>query len=135
MFQKWFNQAARIDALDRELDFARRQKDEIEKLLVRSETRERLLETSLTAEQKAHNLALRRYADQVSKQVGLPQHFVADAKPKPEEMPDPDVEARIMLYAQKQMEADIDQSGEAPWTLEQYAAEIRKQGVDNIILN
>jgi len=136
MFRKWFNQAARIDTLEREVDFAHRKTTEIERMLDKSEARCDLLEKALTAEQKEHNKALRRYADQISKQVGLPQKFVEDVKPKPEEMPDPDLEARIMNMAQMQMDAEADANfGVAPWTLDQYANEIRKQGIENIILN
>lgn len=136
MFRKWFNQAARIDFLEREVDFVSRQKVEIERMLDKAEVERDLYRVALTAEQKEHNKVLRRYADQISKQVGLPQKFVEDIKPKPQEMPDPDVEARIMNMAKMQMDAEADANfGEAPWTLEQYAAEIRKQGVDNVILN
>ena len=131
---KWWNQAKQIANLERDLAFAEREKVLAERELSRVEQRATLLETALDSERKAHNLVLRRYADQVSKQVGLPQHFVADSKPKPEEVPDPDVEARIMTLAKMQRDADID-NGEDPWPLEDYANEIRKQGIENVILN
>ena len=131
---RWLDQANQIARQGMEIEFLQREKVYLESECTRQDQRISLLETALAKEQKDHNLALRRYADQVSKQVGLPQHFVADAKPKPEEVPDPDLEARIMTLAKMQRDADID-NGENPWPLEDYANEIRKQGIENVILN
>jgi hypothetical protein len=132
---KWFNQASTIASLERDVAFLEREKVLAETEKDRMEARLNLAEADLAGERKAHNLALRRYADQISKQAKLPEHFVADVTPKPPEVPDPDVEARILMLAKMQMDADVDMMGEAPWPLENYVNEIRKQGIDNVILN
>lgn len=131
---KWWNQAATIDRLTREVEFAVRQKDEIEGLLNREESRSALLEKALITERQAKDKVLLRYADQVSKQVGLPQHFVDDAKPKVEDKPDAELESRVRDAAIVQREQDIN-SGLDPYPVEWYENQIRSQGLDAIILN
>ncbi len=123
-----FARASEIDRLQREVDFTRRQKEEIEGLLEREESRNALLESALKAEQKAHNMALRRYADQMSKQVGLNQHFVADATPKQPDKPlqlSADEEERVSWMAKVQRDEDVD-AGLSPRPIEFYENIIRE---------
>jgi hypothetical protein len=123
-----FARASEIDRLQREVDFTRRQKEEIEGLLEREESRNALLESALKTEQKAHNMALRRYADQMSKQVGLNQHFVADATPKEADKPlqlSPDEEERVTWMAKVQRDEDVD-AGLSPRPIEFYENIIRE---------
>ncbi len=136
MFEKWWSQAKHIDLLQREVKFANDQKAEIEGLLNREETRNALLETALKEEQKAHNMALRRYADQMSKQVGLGQHFVADATPKPESKPlilSAHEEEEVRWAAKAQQDSDIEK-GYDPQPIEFYENAIREDR-DKFILD
>ena len=135
-WRKWITQAREIDRLTRELEFAIREKGQIESLLEREEVRTTILEKSLTSERNAHNKAVRRVSDIVCKQVGLPQHFVADAKETPEVQPiqySPDEESDIRWMAEEQRQADID-SGYDAAPLDTYIALIREKGVRELLV-
>lgn len=108
MWRKWWHQAGQIDTLSRDLEFERRKCEELERMLNREEERNALLESAIKTEQKAHNLALRRYADQISKQVGLPQKFVDDVTPRPEPKPEPIDMTWLFAEAQSIRQAELD---------------------------
>lgn len=133
MWQKWFNQAGQIDKLTRQLEFQEHKCAEIERMLEREEQRNALLESAIKTEQKAHNQALRRYADQISKQVGLPQHFVSDTTPKAEPKPEePDMEM-VRWEALRIREADIDSGASDVPPLQFYINKLIENPSDIII--
>lgn len=104
MFRKWWKQAGEIDLLTRQLEFAQGRID-------RADQECELLKKALRAEQSAHNKALRRYADQISKQIGLPQKFVEDVEPPKEVMTDdvaPERLAELREWAIDMRNQDID---------------------------
>lgn len=105
-----------VDFLTRELD--------------RIEQRHDLLEAALTRESADHKRTLRRVADQASKQLGLPAHFVKDGEdtgtvtstpPDPEESSD---EQFVRWQAKAQRDSDIE-AGITPNTIEYYEGIIR----------
>jgi len=110
-----FKKASEITRLNQEIDFIIRQKNEIEGLLNREESRNALLEKSLKSERTAKDKILLRYADQVSRQVKLPEHFVSDAAPKVEVKPEvlnTEQEQKLNWLANEQRDWDIAEKGE-----------------------
>ncbi len=125
---RWVRQASEIIRLRNELTLACKERDLYAGLLQREEERNALLWNDLKAEGRAHNQALRRYADNVSKQANLPQHFVKDSAAAPPPVPeavDEAQEAQIKWQAEIQMQADIDR-GIKPEALEWYIDIIRQ---------
>lgn len=120
---KWFNQAAEIDTLRRQLRFAQQENEQVQNLLDREESRNKLLESDLKSERKAHNLALRRVADLVCRQEKLPQPFAKDIETVPEiELPDEE-EDKYTWAATEMRNADLASGINLP--LEQYIERIK----------
>ena len=126
MFTQWWNQAGQIDLLTRQLEFAQGRID-------RAEIENELLTKALKAEQNAHNKALRRYADQISKQVGLPQHFVNDVTPPKEPQPEFVDISRLTIEAANIRQADIDAGEEEVPDLEFYIEALKNNPSEIII--
>lgn len=134
-FSKWFNQAAQLDTLGRDLDFEQRKSSELEKLLIREEDKNALLEKEIKRVNTAKDKIVLRYADQVSKQVGLPQHFVSDVIEKPvKDKPEIDLakEAQITWLAEENRQADIDR-GIEPQPIEWYE-DILRENFDKYVV-
>lgn len=127
-WSNWIGQRNEIERLTKELAFETRQRVELSNLLDREEKKNALLESALTKEYSDHKKTLRRVADQASKQLGFPQHFVRDGEesksvipppPDLDDAPDP----LILWQAQVQRDADIE-SGITPAPLEHYISVI-----------
>lgn len=135
---KWFKQAAEIGRLRSELDFASRKTTEIESLLDREEQRTKLLEKAVEKARNSEILTLRRVADAKFKQQGLPQKFVDDVTEKAEAVPEVDEaeEARILeLATEMQTNDNLDpELAENPYPIDWYIAEVKKDGIDSIII-
>lgn len=129
-WSNWLAQRAEIDRLRDQVDF-------LSHHLEREDEQNQLLRSALEKESADHKRTLRRVADQASKQLGLPQHFVRDGEPKVEPPPpeiDESQEASEMIrwQAQVQMEADIE-AGITPQPLEYYLKVIRENPTKYII--
>lgn len=124
LWANWFRQREEIRRLEIALEYATQRQDDLAALLNREETRNALLEKSVTKEYADHKLTLRRVADQASKQLGLPQHFVRDGESRPVSPPPPGLEppsedAYVLWQAQAQRDADIE-AGINPAPLQHY---------------
>ena len=128
MLRKWFAQAGEIDRLTRELNFAEKKCDEMERLLDREEKRANLLESALLKERGAKDKILLRYADQISRQQKLPQHFIDDARePEKEVVEVPTMmEVEHVKWAAKELrEFDLAQGRETP-PIEVYEQKVKE---------
>jgi len=125
MFKKWFNQASQIDTLNRDLEFERKAKEQIEGLLEREETRNELLESAVKSERAKKDKVLLRHADMMSQKSGLTPAFVKDAESKkePDNLIEYDDEMERRITAAAKLQQDIDPE---PQSLEFYEESIRQ---------
>ncbi len=125
----WVRQREEIRQLTWELSLKTLRVDELLDLLNREETRNGLLEAALAKESSAHNLTLRRVADNASKQLGLPQGYVKDGQTASVTPPPPDAgtsdDPYVLWQAQAQRDADIE-AGINPAPLEHYVSVIKE---------
>ncbi len=126
---KFWNQARRIDLLERELEYTHN-------LLDKETQKNALLESALTKEYSDHKKTLRRVADQACKQIGLPQVYVRDGEEKPVIPPpsgnDSPVSELVLWQAQEQRNADIE-AGITPAPIDYYVSIIKENPTGFII--
>ncbi len=133
-----FKTASAITDLERDLVFVEREKALAVGELAKERTKNVLLEKAVESARRSENLALRRIADGKFKQQGLPQKFVDDATPKVVVVEEPDEveEARILELATQMRDADkLDPELDETYPIEWYIDEVKKTGIDSIILN
>jgi hypothetical protein len=124
----WFAQREEIRRLKIELSLKSLRVDDLTGLLSREEVRNSLLEAALTKEFSDHKKTLRRVADQASKQLGLPQHFVRDGETASVTPPPPDSgtpDPYVLWQAQAQRAAD-EEAGINPAPIEHYIEVIKE---------
>lgn len=135
-WSKYFNQAAQIDTLSRDLEFEQRKVSELQSLLEREEFRVEALEKEVTRARKSEMTTLKHHADVVSKTAKVQSAFVNLAKeeePKPPPPVDADLEAKIDWAANLARQMDID-DGVEPMDLDSYKAIVRKDPTKYIFL-
>ena len=128
-WSKYFQQAAEIDTLRRDLEFEQRKNAELQSLLEKEEWRVEALTKEVKVSRNSEMRTLRHHADVVSKQAKIPASFVNLAKedePKPPPPIDADMEAKIQFAAETARQMDID-DGIEPEDIEEYIATIRQK--------
>lgn len=127
-WSKYFNQAAQIQTLRRDLEFEQRKNGELVSLLEREEWKNKELEKEVTRSRNSEMRTLRHHADVVSKQAKTQSSFSVIAKEDVLEKPpvvDAEMEKKIQWAVETAMQMDIDE-GIEPLPYEQYEANVRR---------
>jgi len=116
-----FAKATEIDRLQGRCDY-------LQSCLDREIWKNQHLDEQIVAERKAKDKFVLRYADQISRQAKLPEHFVDDVTPKEAPKPEPLTmaeEEKVRWAAIELRNADIDSGRDAP-PLETYINAIKE---------
>ncbi len=127
MLSKWIGQAAKIDSLNREIDFLRRQCQFAEDRAVHAETKVELLDKSIVSERNKHDKFVALAMDRLVVKNGSYGTFQKELFPKKEALEptiEPEVLSKIEMAAKEQMDADV-AYGYEPQPLEFYVNAIK----------
>jgi len=127
-WSKYFQQADKISALVRDLEFEQRRNGELVSLLKREEWRSQELEKALVKARNSEIRTLRHHADVISKNAKTQSAFTLIAKEDEPPTPPPvdaALEEKIRWAAETARQMDVDE-GVTPMSLEQYEGIVRQ---------